>query len=123
MFHGVILESAGAFRPLCPLDEAEAQGALLGDDLAELRALSADGNYDFGAFRASHFHLYLSENGKYTRLAGFPLDIERRGLGKLVEERPHAKFLAGSLGTVQVERAGAMGNICIDSSPFAIKDV
>ena len=41
LFHGVILESAGAFRPLCPLDEAEAQGALLGDDLAELRALSA----------------------------------------------------------------------------------
>ncbi len=42
LFHGVILESAGAFRPLCPLDEAEAQGALLGNDLASLRALSAD---------------------------------------------------------------------------------
>jgi para-nitrobenzyl esterase len=42
LFHGVILESAGAFRPLCPLDEAEAQGALLGNDLAALRGLSAD---------------------------------------------------------------------------------
>jgi len=42
LFSGVILESAGAFRPLCPLDEAEAQGALLGNDLAALRALSPD---------------------------------------------------------------------------------
>jgi para-nitrobenzyl esterase len=42
LFHGVILESAGAFRPLCPLDEAEAQGALLGNDMASLRALSAE---------------------------------------------------------------------------------
>jgi para-nitrobenzyl esterase len=42
LFSGVILESAGAFRPLCPLDEAEAQGALLGNDLAALRALSAE---------------------------------------------------------------------------------
>jgi len=42
LFHGVILESAGAYRPLCPLDEAEAQGALLGDDMAKLRAASAD---------------------------------------------------------------------------------
>ena len=42
LFHGVILESAGAYRPLCPLDEAEAQGAMLGEDLATLRALSAD---------------------------------------------------------------------------------
>ena len=28
---------------------------------------------EFGAWRASEFHLYLSENGKYTKLADFPL--------------------------------------------------
>ena len=42
LFAQVILESAGAFRPLCPLADAEAQGARLGDDLSALRALSAE---------------------------------------------------------------------------------
>lgn len=30
--------------------------------------------FDFGAFRAREFHLYLSADGKYTRLARFPLE-------------------------------------------------
>jgi 2'-5' RNA ligase len=30
--------------------------------------------FDFGAFRAANFCLYLSAGGKYTRLAAFPLD-------------------------------------------------
>lgn len=41
LFDRVILESAGAFRPLAPLADASAAGAELGS-LANLRALSAD---------------------------------------------------------------------------------
>lgn len=33
----------------------------------------AGGNPDFGAFQASSFFLYLSLNGKYSKLAEFPL--------------------------------------------------
>jgi para-nitrobenzyl esterase len=42
LFDRAILESPGAFRPLASLAEAEATGALLGDDLAALRRLSPD---------------------------------------------------------------------------------
>ena len=42
LFQHVILESSGSFRPLCPLDEAERWGGMVGDDLAAMRALSAD---------------------------------------------------------------------------------
>jgi para-nitrobenzyl esterase len=41
LFGQVILESAGSFRPLCPLDEAEHWGSVVGDDLAAMRALDA----------------------------------------------------------------------------------
>ncbi len=37
------------------------------------RSLSNGGDFDFGAFRATHFSLYLSRGGQYTRLAAFPL--------------------------------------------------
>lgn len=40
----------------------------------KLRSLSRGGDFDFGAFRANQFALYLSRGGKYTRLAEFPLE-------------------------------------------------
>jgi para-nitrobenzyl esterase len=42
LFQQVILQSPGAFRPLASLADAEAAGAALGDDIAQLRALSAE---------------------------------------------------------------------------------
>jgi len=39
-----------------------------------LRDLPSSSGFDFGAFRASQFFLYLSAGGKYTRLAAFPLE-------------------------------------------------
>jgi para-nitrobenzyl esterase len=42
LFSRAILESAGAFRPLCTLQEAEHAGSKLGDDVGALRTLSAD---------------------------------------------------------------------------------
>jgi 2'-5' RNA ligase len=39
-----------------------------------LRTLPAGCGFDFGAFRASRFFLYLSAGGKHTQLAGFPLE-------------------------------------------------
>jgi 2'-5' RNA ligase len=35
--------------------------------------IAAAGDPDFGAFEASSFFLYLSQNGKYSKLAEFPL--------------------------------------------------
>ncbi len=35
--------------------------------------IRAAGNPDFGAFQASSFFLYLSANGKYSKLEEFPL--------------------------------------------------
>ncbi len=35
--------------------------------------IQAAGDPDFGAFQASSFFLYLSKNGKYSKLAEFPL--------------------------------------------------
>ena len=40
----------------------------------KLAVLSPKGDFDFGAFRATEFFLHLSRGGKYTQLAGFPLD-------------------------------------------------
>lgn len=42
LFQQVILESAGSFRPLCPLDEAEHWGKMAGDDLDAMRRMPAD---------------------------------------------------------------------------------
>jgi carboxylesterase type B len=42
LFQQAILESAGAFRPLASLAEAESYGAKLGDDLAALRRMSVE---------------------------------------------------------------------------------
>lgn len=42
LYHRAILQSPGCWRPLTPLDEAEAAGASLGLDLKALRALDAD---------------------------------------------------------------------------------
>jgi para-nitrobenzyl esterase len=42
LFNKAILESAGAFRPLCTLQEAEQAGGKLGDDLVALRSLSSE---------------------------------------------------------------------------------
>ena len=36
--------------------------------------IRAAGDPDFGAFQASSFFLYLSSNGRYTKLAEFPLN-------------------------------------------------
>ena len=36
--------------------------------------IKAAGDPDFGAFQASSFFLYLSSNGKYSKLAEFPLN-------------------------------------------------
>jgi 2'-5' RNA ligase len=41
---------------------------------AKLQSITEGGEIDFGAFRASHFVLYLSRGGKYTRLTEFPLE-------------------------------------------------
>jgi len=40
-FDRVILQSAGSFRPLCPLADAEAAGRIAGDDLNAMRAIPA----------------------------------------------------------------------------------
>ena len=40
-FDRVILQSAGSFRPLCPLADAETAGLVAGSDLAAMRALPA----------------------------------------------------------------------------------
>lgn len=42
LFQQVILESAGSFRPLCPLDEAEHWGSMVGDNLEAMRRMSGD---------------------------------------------------------------------------------
>jgi carboxylesterase type B len=42
VFDQVILESAGSFRPLCPLADAETAGTVVGTDLAAMRAIPAD---------------------------------------------------------------------------------
>jgi RNA 2',3'-cyclic 3'-phosphodiesterase len=39
-----------------------------------LGSLPSGCGFDFGAFRADRFCLYLSANGKYTQLAEFPLE-------------------------------------------------
>jgi 2'-5' RNA ligase len=39
-----------------------------------LESLPAGCGFDFGSFSATQFFLYLSAGGKYTQLAGFPLD-------------------------------------------------
>jgi len=46
LFAQVILQSPGVFRPLAPLADAERAGAALDDDIASLRALSADALLD-----------------------------------------------------------------------------
>ena len=48
-------------------------------DLAPLRrAVAALPSTEFGEFKAWAFHLYLSESGRYTKLASFPLlEIEK----------------------------------------------
>jgi para-nitrobenzyl esterase len=42
LFQQAILESPGSFRPLAGLEEASHAGQILGDDLAAMRAMSAD---------------------------------------------------------------------------------
>jgi para-nitrobenzyl esterase len=42
LFQRAILQSPGAFRPLASLEEASRAGEMLGDDLAAMRAMSAD---------------------------------------------------------------------------------
>ncbi len=37
------------------------------------QAVEAEGSADFGSFTASAFYLYLSKDGQYSKLAGFPL--------------------------------------------------
>jgi 2'-5' RNA ligase len=39
-----------------------------------IESFPAGCGFDFGSFSATEFRLYLSAGGKYTRLAGFPLD-------------------------------------------------
>lgn len=39
-----------------------------------LQSLPASCGFEFGSFRAKQFFLYLSAGGKYTQLAGFPLE-------------------------------------------------
>ena len=39
----------------------------------KLQSFPAGCGFDFGSFQASQFFLYLSAGGKYTQLAGFPL--------------------------------------------------
>jgi RNA 2',3'-cyclic 3'-phosphodiesterase len=39
-----------------------------------LESFPAGCGFDFGSFRATQFFLYLSADGKYTQLAGFPLE-------------------------------------------------
>jgi len=39
-----------------------------------IESFPAGCGFDFGCFRATQFFLYLSAGGKYTQLAGFPLD-------------------------------------------------
>jgi para-nitrobenzyl esterase len=41
-FDQVILQSAGSFRPLCPLADAETAGRVVGDDLTAMRAIPAN---------------------------------------------------------------------------------
>jgi 2'-5' RNA ligase len=38
-----------------------------------LQSFPAGCGFDFGSFKATQFFLYLSAGGKYTQLAGFPL--------------------------------------------------
>lgn len=40
----------------------------------KMRSLSEVGDFEFGAFRATRFFLYLSRGGQYTRLSEFPLE-------------------------------------------------
>ena len=39
-----------------------------------LQSLPTGCGFDFGSFKATRFFLYLSAGGKYTQLAGFPLE-------------------------------------------------
>jgi carboxylesterase type B len=48
LFRQVILESSGSFRPLCPLDEAEHWGKLVGNDLRAMRELSPEALCELG---------------------------------------------------------------------------
>ena len=40
----------------------------------KLQSFPAGCGFDFGCFQAARFFLYLSAGGKYTQLAGFPLE-------------------------------------------------
>jgi carboxylesterase type B len=42
LYHRAVLQSPGCWRPLTPLDEAEAAGLSLGEDLAALRAMDTE---------------------------------------------------------------------------------
>ncbi len=39
-----------------------------------IESFPAGCGFDFGSFNATQFFLYLSAGGKYTQLAGFPLE-------------------------------------------------
>jgi len=42
--------------------------------LSTIESFPAGCGFDFGSFKATQFFLYLSAGGKYTQLAGFPLE-------------------------------------------------
>ena len=82
-----VLGVAGEERPYSPhLTLARIREAAPGENVSPgeavsldalhhaLRTLPAGCGFDFGAFRASRFFLYLSAGGKHTQLAGFPLE-------------------------------------------------
>ncbi len=69
---GVAIEER-AFTPhltLARIREREPLGALH----RAIEAFPSGCGFDFGAFRAGTFYLYLSAGGKYTQLAGFGLE-------------------------------------------------
>jgi 2'-5' RNA ligase len=68
-----VLSEQRAYSPhltLARIREAVPLGALH----AVLRSFPSGCGFDFGAFRATQFVLYLSAGGKYTELAAFPLE-------------------------------------------------
>jgi RNA 2',3'-cyclic 3'-phosphodiesterase len=69
---GVPLEER-AFTPHLTLARIREQ-VPLGALQAAIESSRLAGDFHFGAFRATTFYLYLSAGGKYTQLAGFPLE-------------------------------------------------
>jgi 2'-5' RNA ligase len=70
--HGVTVE-VREYSPHLTLARIPDPRDIAGEGAPLRKAIAETGAPDFGSFRASAFHLYLSAGGKYTKLVEYPL--------------------------------------------------